>query len=77
MKEKIHYETIAWIYVAASARELILQAIEARFQVIPEDMASKMNEIRTRETLKSLHREAVTCQSIDSFRKAVSEASAN
>ncbi len=59
------------------ARENILEAIDAQFQVVPKDMASKLNEIRTRETLKALLREAITCQSIDAFRKAVSEASGN
>ncbi|MCP4751229.1 MAG: hypothetical protein GY866_10065, partial [Proteobacteria bacterium] len=77
-EEKMPYMTsIERLGRMANTRENILEAIDARFQVVPEDMASKVKEIRTIETLKTLHREAVTCQSIDAFRKAVSEASVN
>ncbi len=56
------------------AREMLLKVIEARFQKIPEDLTSKVENIRVKETLESLVQEAATCQSIDALRKAMSEA---
>ncbi len=55
-----------------NAREMLLDAIEARFQVIPEEMATTVKKIEARETLKSLLRETITCQSIDALREAMS-----
>ncbi len=58
----------------STAREMVLEAIDARFQVIPEDLAAKVKKIDGRKTLKSLHREAITCQSIDALREAMAKA---
>ncbi len=60
-----------------TAREMLLEAIEARFQVIPEDLGATIKKIDARKTLKSLHREAITCQSIDALREAMIQASGN
>ncbi len=61
----------------SEAREMVLEAIDARFQVIPEDLAAKVKKIDARKTLKSLLRKAVTCQSIDALREAMADAHGN
>ncbi len=57
-----------------NAREMLLEAIKVRFQEIPEDIASTVNKIEVKETLKSLLGEAITCQNIDALRKVMGEA---
>lgn len=63
--------------VLQGASEILLKVIETRFRVVPEDLASSLKSIRAQETLEALVQEAVTCQSIDAFRKAISEAHGN
>jgi flagellar biosynthesis/type III secretory pathway protein FliH len=50
-------------------REMLLHAIETRFKVVPDDIDIAINRIEARSTLKSLIRQAITCKSLDSFRK--------
>ncbi|MCP4353217.1 MAG: hypothetical protein GY795_47810 [Desulfobacterales bacterium] len=55
-------------------REMVLQAVETRFQAVPEDMVSHVNSIETGETLKSLHYHAIVCENIDKFREILRKA---
>ncbi|MCP4351202.1 MAG: hypothetical protein GY795_37535 [Desulfobacterales bacterium] len=55
-------------------REMVLQAVAARFQTVPEDMVSYVNSIETGETLSSLLRHAILCENIDKFREILRKA---
>ena len=56
------------------AREMVLEAVGARFGVVPEDVASRVKEIQARETLRSLLRQAIARETLEDFRKALDEA---
>ncbi len=74
-EEKMPYMTsIERLGRMATAREMVLKAIEIKFQTIPEDMKSVVENIRASETLESLLGLAITSENINAFRKAVNEA---
>ena len=53
------------------AREMVQEALDARFKSVPEDISLALRAIESRDTLKSLLRQAITCRSIAAFRKAL------
>ena len=55
----------------ADARELVLEALEERFGVVPEDIRQRVNAIEDRSVLKSLLRLAIRAGSIDEFREGL------
>ena len=66
--ERLGIEQGIQMGVIQEARENVLDNIETRFQVIPEDIAESVKKIEARDTLKFLLRNVITCESIDSFR---------
>jgi hypothetical protein len=52
-------------------REMLLAALDVRFEKIPDDIASAIKAIETGEMLKLLHRQAITCESLDAFRRVL------
>ena len=57
-----------------NAREMVLEALNIRFKSVPEDIASALQAMDSGDMLKSLLRQAITCRSLASFRKALQSA---
>ncbi|CAN2039585.1 DUF4351 domain-containing protein [Candidatus Magnetomoraceae bacterium gMMP-15] len=51
------------------AREMVLEAIEESFGIVPVKIADKVRDISNRDTLKSLHRQAIRCENIEKFEE--------
>jgi len=52
-------------------QEMVLEAVTVRFGVVPEEVAQAVNAIETRETLRSLLRQAMTSPNLEAFREAL------
>ncbi len=77
-EKRMEHVTIFEKYgMVLNAREMLLDVIDARFKTVPEDMALKVKNIESRETLKSLNRKAATCQNIEALWKMMNEAHGN
>ncbi len=50
------------------AREMVLAALEARFEEVASEIVDQVNSIGQREVLKQLHKEAVLCSAMANFR---------
>ena len=46
---------------------LLLQTLNIKFEKIPKSIIKKINSITDTETLETLHRHAVLCNSIEDF----------
>ncbi|MGE0082870.1 MAG: hypothetical protein AB7S75_00470 [Desulfococcaceae bacterium] len=57
--------------VLQTAREMLLEYIATRFTSVPEDVSATVNSIKAGDMLKSLFRQAITCESLDDFRKTL------
>ena len=55
-----------------ATREHILETLEARFKDVPKDILQSLREIRDPDALKLLFRKALRADSLDEFRKALS-----
>ncbi len=51
------------------SRQMVIEAVAARFGVTPEDVVSAVFAIKAKETLRSLLLQAIQCNSLDDFRK--------
>ena len=58
-----------------NAREMLLDIIDENIGVVPTYIAEKINAINKRETLKSLHRQALKCNDIKLFEESLRFAS--
>ncbi len=56
------------------ARENILEALDERFGVVPNDMIKQIRTLSMREHLKQLHRQAIRCPDIETFKEMLSKA---
>jgi hypothetical protein len=56
------------------AREMVLDALDVRFGIIPTDIIEQIRNISKREWLKSLHRQAILCSNLESFKEMLSNA---
>ena len=54
-----------------NSKEMILEYILTRFKSVPEDVAATVNSIKAGDMLKSLFRQAITCESLEDFRKTL------
>ena len=50
------------------AREMVLEALEERFGLIPPSLVSRIKSIQQREILKSLHRAAIRANNLEEFK---------
>ena len=50
-------------------REMVLEALDERFGEVPDDVSNAVTKIEDRDRLKSLHRYAIRCESLDEFKK--------
>ncbi|MEW5801735.1 MAG: hypothetical protein AB1847_06475 [bacterium] len=57
--------------IIQNAREVVIDSLEARFDVIPESMKETINEINDPSILKILLRKAVKAESLDEFARIV------
>jgi len=53
------------------AREMIIEAIQARFDAVPQDVAGMVARISDRDALKAMLRQAIVCRDISMLRKAL------
>ena len=56
---------------AATAREAVVEALEARFDVVPRSVLERVEGVEDVAVLKMLHKKAVTAESLEDFRKAL------
>ena len=55
--------------VLDQSRQGVIDALEARFELVPRSIAAIIQEIDEPAVLKALHKKAVTIDSLDSFRE--------
>ena len=56
------------------AREMVLEALDARFSKdVTEDVYKKVQALNNRILLKKLHKSAILSEDIDSFKKVLQE----
>jgi hypothetical protein len=56
------------------AREMLLEVLEERFGIVPNDMTKQIQTVSLRDNLKQLHRQAIRCPNIEGFEKMLSKA---
>jgi plasmid replication initiation protein len=56
---------------AATAREAVVEALEARFDVVPRSVLERIEETDDVAVLKMLHKKAIMAESLEDFRKAL------
>jgi len=54
-----------------SAREVIFSVLEARFELVPENIIHAINQIDTIEVLDQLHRRAVKVRDLHTFSQII------
>ncbi|MEM3291077.1 MAG: hypothetical protein QW046_06125, partial [Candidatus Micrarchaeaceae archaeon] len=53
------------------AQELLLDAIEAKFGVVPKDLKLVIQNTKDREKLRFLHKELIKSNTLEDFRKLI------
>jgi len=56
-------------------QEMVLEALEERFEEVPEDIEGKVKGIRDGNILRRLHRYAIRCKSLEEFREELAKVS--
>jgi len=51
------------------ARESVIEVLEIRFGIIPEDIVRRIKSVEIIETLRSLRRQAMLCKDLNTFRE--------
>jgi len=51
------------------AREMVYEAVSSRFGLIPEDIVREINGVEDRAVLRSLLRQAISCEDVETFRR--------
>jgi predicted transposase/invertase (TIGR01784 family) len=51
------------------AREMVYEAVSSRFGIIPEDIVREINAVEDRAVLRSLLRQAISCEDLQTFRQ--------
>ncbi len=54
------------------AREMLLDVLEERFGIVPNDIIQDIHTVSIRDNLKQLHRQAIRCPNIDGFEEMLS-----
>ncbi len=60
-----------------SARELTIAVLEARFEVVPQQMRERLNAIKEPQKLKGLVKQAATVASLEDFEQILAQTEAN
>ena len=53
------------------ARAMVLEAVAAHFETIPDDIATAVHRVESRATLHALLRQAIACPTLEAFRTAL------
>ena len=69
-REKEHQEWLQKELI--SVRDMLLDALEARFELVPHKMIDQIHAINQVDELKSLFKEAIRCPNIGSFKERLS-----
>lgn len=56
------------------AHQMVLDGIDARFGVIPDDIVMAVKAIKDREMLHALHRKIFNCDNLETFRSLLKAA---
>ena len=54
-----------------NARELVIDILEARFDIIPRSILTTVNELDDPAVLKFLHKKAITIGSMEEFKQVI------
>ena len=54
------------------AREMLIEVIQTRFSTVPDEVAEMVAKISDRTALKSLHRQAISCEDLHTLRDKLS-----
>ena len=57
-----------------TSRYMLLESIEEKFDIVPQDIAQKIDRIESHETLHSLFRKTFRCDSLEDFSFLVEKA---
>jgi len=52
-------------------RKMVLEALDERFGEVPDEVSNAVVQIDDSDKLKSLHRQAIRCASLEDFKKAL------
>ena len=52
-------------------KSMVLETVAIRFGSVSEDLIHTVNSITTRDTLRGLHRQAITVTSLEAFEEAL------
>jgi len=72
MIESAAYDIIKKDGMIQSAREMLIEAISARFETVPDDVAAMVARISDRNVLKSMLKQAIMCQDVNVLRNKLS-----
>ncbi|MBF0549210.1 MAG: hypothetical protein HQK60_01620 [Deltaproteobacteria bacterium] len=50
------------------ARDMVIEALATRFELVPQNISDQVNQIETRETLKQLLRIAIKAENLETFK---------
>ena len=53
------------------ARTMVLEAVAAHFETVPDDIATAMHRVESRDTLHTLLRQAIACPTLEAFPTAL------
>jgi hypothetical protein len=56
------------------AQEMVIEALEVRFGIATDNTIAQVRSINQRERLKSLHRQAILCETMDAFQEMLAKA---
>jgi hypothetical protein len=56
------------------AREMLLEVLEERFGIVPNDLMKRIHTVPLRKNLKQLHRQAIRCPNIEGFEEMLLKA---
>ena len=57
--------------ILQNAREAVIDILEVRFEVVPQSILKRLNEISDPSILKILHRKVVKVKSLDEFGRII------
>jgi predicted transposase YdaD len=58
------------------AREAVLDILEARFEVVPQSIINKLQDVKHLHVLKTLRRKSVTIGTMEEFKQLLERSSA-
>ncbi len=75
LDEYEEYNSFELDAMAKTNRENVLEVLSTRFEVLPPDLSSRLNQIEDLTLLKQLLKRAVTVASVDEFEQILANSS--